>query len=615
MRVPYPSSTRRAGCGDHVAWVPLLHLLSAALLATAASGQVPTPPIVGQDGRLADANTQLGNPYNYARPVSPLIIGNALAGGNVRGGFAFRGYATIPDPMSFRASLGSSQLSAFRRDSVSIADAYSPYRGLGGSPYFDAARTAPTVGFLSGQYAQPVTPGPWSVTGARPAPAGLGAPLDLRLDTRLSAGPAFSSEGSRPHLGLHSQIVGVLPGGVSELASSIFGPPRARAAAPRPAQQQEESLPGFTRVPQAWTPPDLTQRDWTRPPPDAAPPGSEEPLGTPLDLVRAGTVRRYPLEPGVNPLETAEESPAPGLTPLGATTLYPGPVTPPAEAEETRRGPWGRAQAAGTPHLPTPRITDPSVLPGYDKFNDMQLALALAETSDAMWFHDMQAAIRQNPELAGLLRRQAEMRSQEFVESVLNSPITTFHGQGESKKNDELLKAESLMELGRYYEAANRYEVAHRLDPLDPLPLIGKGNALLAAGNYLSATVALLQGFERYPELSRFTLHLPALIGGREIIDIRRADLMKLLAKRDDARLRFLLGYLEYYSGDPDLRESGLRHFERAAELDRSGSIITRFPTLLRGEGTLPPPRLPDAVPRVPGADANGPLPDGPAVP
>ena len=64
-----------------------------------------------------------------------------------------------------------------------------------------------------------------------------------------------------------------------------------------------------------------------------------------------------------------------------------------------------------------------------------------------------------------------------------------------------LRKAESLLEIGQYYEAARRYQAAHRLNPLNPLPLIGKGNAFLAAGNYASATVALLQGFERYPEL------------------------------------------------------------------------------------------------------------------
>ena len=148
--------------------------------------------------------------------------------------------------------------------------------------------------------------------------------------------------------------------------------------------------------------------------------------------------------------------------------------------------------------------------------------------------------------------------------------------------NDELLKAESLLEIGQYYEAARRYGAAHRLDPLNPLPLIGRGNAMLAAGEYLSAAASLVQGFQRYPELSRFSFDLTTLIGGGEIVDIRRADIMRRLESRDDARLRFLLGYLEYYGGD---QVGGMRNIERAAELDRGQSIISRFPAMLRKEG------------------------------
>jgi tetratricopeptide (TPR) repeat protein len=198
------------------------------------------------------------------------------------------------------------------------------------------------------------------------------------------------------------------------------------------------------------------------------------------------------------------------------------------------------------------------------------------------------------------------MQAQEFVGQMLQSPVETFHGRGDSALNNELLKAESLLEIGEYYEAVRRYEVAQRLDPLNPLPLIGKGNAFLAAGEYSSATGALIRGFERYPELVEFNFDLTALMGGREIVDIRRADIMRRLAGRDDARLRFLLGYLEYYAGN---RESGMANLERAAELDQGSSIISRFPAILRRESALPPPKLLDALPPVPEQSPGGPPP------
>jgi tetratricopeptide (TPR) repeat protein len=193
-------------------------------------------------------------------------------------------------------------------------------------------------------------------------------------------------------------------------------------------------------------------------------------------------------------------------------------------------------------------------------------------------------------------------QSQEFITTMLETPIHTFVGRGASAVNDQLLRAEALLETGRFFDAADRYETAHMLDPANPLPLIGKGHALLAAGEYLSAAVYLIRGLERFPELSRFRVNLEALIGGGEIIDIRRADIMARLKRLEDPRLRFLLGYIEVHTG---MRESGLENLDRAARQAKPGSLIARYPAMLRGEGPLPPPKLPldiqtelDAQPR-----------------
>jgi len=233
------------------------------------------------------------------------------------------------------------------------------------------------------------------------------------------------------------------------------------------------------------------------------------------------------------------------------------------------------------------------MLPGNDVFTDMQLALTLQRNPAAEWFTDMQAAVRQGAAATPELQEFADAQAEEFVGQVMDQPIRTFVGRGASALNDELLKAEALLDIGQYYDAAARYEIAHVVDPLNPLPLIGKGHALLAAGEYLSAAVFLTRGLERFPELVRFSVDLESLIGSGEIIDIRRADIMRRLAGREDPRLRFLLGYLEYHTGD---RESGLKHLEKAAAEAEFGSIIRRYPAMLRG-GALPAPKLPFSVP------------------
>ena len=586
------------------AWVPWAAAAAVAWGCLIVSAQVQYQPPVQQNGRLFDRNPQLGSGgYNAARPVSPLIMGNALTTGNMRGGMSFRGFSPINDPTAFRGSLGSTSLSAFRRDSVSAADTYGLYSGLGGTPYYDPSRTVATGSFLSGQYTQPAPQvGPLSGS-ANPllTPGGFGAPLDLRLDTRVNVSRGSTEPGAAPVLGdLRSQIVGLRPA-APELSSSIFGP-KTRGASRTQAEtgQYGVEIPFSQPLPIQLQRDDWNAMNWQRRDLEDVP-GSRPPLGTPLEAVQSDRLRGFPIEPGQESLTqtTGEE-----------TALVPGPLNVWPEQAAVQGYAGGESDAGVSPRY-TSWVRDASILPGYDVFTDMQLALSLAGDPGANWFEDMQAAIRKDPQLAPLLMEQADMQSREFVDSMLSSPIQTFHGRGESPKNNEVLKAESLMELGRYYEAVRRYDAAHRMDPLDPLPLLGKANALLGAGDYRSASLALVQGFERYPELTQFSFDLSALIGGREIIDIRRADLLQRLDDREDPRLRFLLGYLEYYAGDTQLKDSALENFEKAAQSDRDGTIISRFPALLRGEGTPPPPKLPGVEPlepeEIPGRDVPPP--------
>jgi hypothetical protein len=585
-----------------------IHLWCAAaigLTSALTSAQVQIP----QDGRLFDANTEIsGSRFNFPRPRSPLLLGNSIATGNVRSGLAFQGFQPISDPTAFTTTIPSGSLSNFLRDSVSAADAAAAYPVIGG-PWYSPSYTAPTRGFLSGQYL-PRTPTP----AVRLEPArDVGTVSNLRP----TLGPVAPPDVRATREMLTSQITGMVPG---ELSSSIFGPPRRTIETPtREVTTPPVPEPGVTGSRASIG---QTGINWSLPYLQEVP-GSRPPLGTPLDLVRKGTVQRFPVEPPPNRPETPTLTPeepqnpvefGPVLPELEQSSASPLTYGPGALAErygETRTVRPGAAEgrAVGLAAISAP-LHDSSVLPGYDVFTDMQLALALSGNPNADWFAQMQRAIREDPATAVMLRERADIDAKQFVQQMLASPIQTFHGRGESPKNNEMLRAESLMQIGHYFEAARRYDVAHRVDPLDPLPLIGKGNALLAAGEYLTAALALVQGFERYPELSRFDLDLPNLIGGREIIDIRRADIMHMLEAKDDPRLRFLLGYMEYYAGDSKLRESGLQNLDRAAQLDMGGSLISRFPALLRHEGTIPPPKLPADEPVVPEQ-----IPTGPGVP
>jgi hypothetical protein len=490
-----------------------------------------------------------GTPIN--RPYSPMS-GNAFASGNVRGGFALHSFSPISDPTAFRASLGSGGLSNFLRDSVSVYDAYgsqgAPYSPY--APFYDPARTAPTAGFLSGQTSPGLEGGlskPNDFSVARPTPGLLnyGPPSQQRYDPLADRTGAPSP--------IATSIFGVMPikpVEINPVAKPMTDPitplrePNRPGQAPSPIANDKMASRGQfdTRV----TPRPIV-----------------EPLGAPLDVVLKGNVQDM----------LAAQKPMPSI-------LDERPPVP-----DTPRDP---AQPPLSPRVGA--LRDASMLPGNDVFTDMRLALAMVSDPKASEvFRDMQKAA------AGMARPTGQAAAQEieaatFIDRLTKAPLKTFVGEGSSPVNDELLKGESLLQIGQYYDAARRFERASMLDPGNPLPNIGRGHALLAAGDYLSASLSLVRGLERFPELTRFDVDLKSFLKSGEIIDIRRADLMQQLERREDPTLRFLLGYLEYYTGD---REHGLANLDRAALDADPASIIRRYPALLRNEGLPPPPKMP----------------------
>ena len=502
-------------------------------------------------GRLFDVNPGLrGGAFNYTRPVSPLMSGNLSASGLLGQGFSLHIPSAIPSATSFRAPLGSAALSDFRRDSVSVTDApmwSGP--GLFARPYYDPSTTVVSPGFLQGLTVSSTSRGLSS------------GPLDLRIPMRQS------------EKALYTELAGAAAGGelsAPGTTSSIFGTPTPRLA-----------IPLVTSPELPWR---RTQQGLPETEPGRPREGEEiggmfgptERLATPAERLLGGARS----EQGGLLAPTFE--PPPWTAGWRDGEYRPGLIiaTPGAE-QETR---------VATPEPLAP--TDPSMLPGYDVFTDMRLALALRTEPGAAWFKEMQDAARSVPELAPKPEEDAAKNADAFMDSMLNTPLRTLSGHGASALNDQLLKAESLMAIGHYYEAADRYDMAHALDPMNPLPLIGKGHALLAAGEYRSAASALIGGLTSFPEVARFTFDLKSLMGSGEQIDIRRADIRRRLAQQENAELRFLLGYLEYHTGD---RERGMANLEQAAQQDRTGSVIARYPAMLRGEGPMPLPQLSDA--------------------
>ena len=571
---------------NHGIWPPvgvrqMLGLVGVTIL-VATAGWAQTS--ANQSGQLFDANPQVGGSrYNapVSRPLSPLVGGNAFATGNVSRGLSLRSSSPITAPTAFRGTLGSSTLSAFRRDSIGLDQVNGRYGGLAAQQYFDTSSTAPTASYLRGNY------GGANAFGA----SVLGAGTSDRSSARVGAFDPFLPNGStsaRSGYSADAGSYGSVPLAMdnSQLSSSIFGVSRPGVPGPLSQGGNLSGTPQTTYLPDvegvgAW--------------PGAQQAGRLD-MGGPMDLrlqPESGTWA----ETTMSPLDIYEQRSATDSmfnvdTTGGAfTPLQPGIAS---AAMPGRIGLPGEEPGTG--------IQDQDTLEsmlGQDLFTDMRLALELSENPQADWLEGMvggDGADEQEPGAIESMDRQTRTAeaAEEFLTSLLGSEIETFTTDGPAPVNEVMRRAESQMDSGRYYDAAQTYRQAQSLDPVNPLPVVGEAHALIAAGEYRTAAHTLTRGLQRYPELARFRINLSALLGGGEVVDIRRADLMRQLEGNEDPELRFVLGYIELHSG---LTEFARENLERAAQESEFGTIIRRYPNLLRQAGILMPAATPESPP------------------
>ena len=118
--------------------------LAATVLATLVTPGANGQYYVGQDGHLLDANPRIGsmgiNPEARLDALVPRV--NMYITGNVTGGAAFQGLVPYGSPYEFQGTLGSSTLTNFRRDTLSVDALRSRVTGV--QPYVDPSRGVTT---------------------------------------------------------------------------------------------------------------------------------------------------------------------------------------------------------------------------------------------------------------------------------------------------------------------------------------------------------------------------------------------------------------------------------------------------------------------------------------
>jgi len=548
-------------------------------------------PVAGQsgrveDGRAGDASLRVGS-YGRNLPRRTPLRGyaNEIMSGNVRRGRHFRHVGddpTISATTDFGVQLPSTLLDNFRRDSIGQEDIQRGQPSYLPRPYYSRTGTVPTVGGISSGYR------PGQVRSLPRTYVHLpGEPLGRR--TRYS----------RPH----SREIRISP--TSDRPGGPLPSPRAsdfersndapltRSAlfgvAPDPARAVLESYTSrSSRIGEAGTSPysrlrampgEATQRETDRQPVTAEERRSALPAGSALDrLLNRGTAAM--------PLPTPPSA--------GEDRATPGPETDRRRPASEMRS-YTEITAAGQPE-PTQPGEEPSTAredARGDVYRMMRMAASTLKpitppsedaTADTRAPRVTEAAPGQADETEAVQPPQAPRRPRaveqhEQLQELLARPVATFAGEAKTLANEAFKEAEKRLKAGRFFDAVTSYDIARAADPENPLVWIGRGHALAGAGDYLSASASLEKGLMRFPEITRFQIDLKAFLGHGDILDIRRADLERRLEDKENYRFRFLLGYLEYYSG---LEKFGLANLKQAAKEAPTTSMIAKFPKLLR---------------------------------
>jgi len=153
---------------------------------------------------------------------------------------------------------------------------------------------------------------------------------------------------------------------------------------------------------------------------------------------------------------------------------------------------------------------------------------------------------KQQGKEVSLRDRLAEIDLASAKARELLGPYRTFASYTADKFNEHMRAGEKYLKAGNYYRAADAYTLASVYKPKDPLAYAGKSYALLAAGEYMSSALFLARALEIFSGYASLEIDLVAMIGDKDLLETRIADLRELLGLRKVPELFFLLSYVFY---------------------------------------------------------------------
>jgi tetratricopeptide (TPR) repeat protein len=162
--------------------------------------------------------------------------------------------------------------------------------------------------------------------------------------------------------------------------------------------------------------------------------------------------------------------------------------------------------------------------------------------------------------------------------------IESLAGQKRDPLNNFMRSAEGQLRQGQFYNAADLYRRAGRQDPSNPLPQVGTGLALFAAGEPASAAEQIKSALAEFPALMETRVSAGRLIPQRALrkqLD-QLEDKLEQEAWKDDADMLLLASFLYRATGQTGQARTYARRLSQVSRQDPLLKAYSQF--LLTGK-------------------------------
>jgi len=521
----------------------------------------PIGPATVPPSSLRSGLTRSPNPIDSS--------GNLVITGNVTGGRQFRGTVPYGSTTGFRAPLGSSSLDSFLRDSTS-ADEFDRYlERYSIQPYYSPTETVTTM-----------TPGRSGVFTPSSTRIVDRAPDTVAVEEmpkrKVSPGETAMPSGMtlRSMLPTQQQIDKLL----SERTAKY--PPSQGLTAERYEAQMEELRQELERMKEragkmqqrfgqedsSLTTPDgiiRGQGPAEIPGPQLEQPGDIETLlTTPKPVPPTPVERTTTLEPTL-PVPTQElPGQAPGATKgrLWTPEMYErvkqqiGSFQA-VQKEETSKAPEAADQLAVIPPVGKTATGEGQADKEKPSFEVYRKGKKVGAEGNLSRLPAAAVGEEETPvNKTSVLEAVGKLSKEEVAAEAkrIMGPHKTLESFSQAKFDQFIKTAEAQLKQGKYYRAAEAFAQASIYKRNDPIAEAGRGHALFAAGEYMSSALCIARAIENSAEYTQTKIDIVAVVGDKDRVESRIAEIHQWLERSDTPELKFLLGYVYYRLGRLD---------------------------------------------------------------